>query len=113
MPTDTDTRNGWNEWSRHVLAELKRLSSCYESLDLKLSNVQLSSVAQQAQFQLISKCQEHRDALTGVIQTLRTDAAVAKVKLGWVTWGIITGVSVLTSIITGVVVHVITRGLGV
>lgn len=28
------TTNGWNEWSRHVLAELERLNECYKSLDV-------------------------------------------------------------------------------
>ena len=33
--------NGWSEWSRHVLAELKRLNNCYEMLDKKLTEVRL------------------------------------------------------------------------
>jgi len=31
--------NGWNEWSRHVLAELKRLNTCYETLDDKIDKL--------------------------------------------------------------------------
>jgi len=31
--------NGWNEWSRHVLAELERLNDCYEKLDTKLTDI--------------------------------------------------------------------------
>jgi len=31
-PANT-TSNGWNEWSRHVLAELKRLSTAVENLE--------------------------------------------------------------------------------
>ena len=27
--------NGWQEWSKHVLAELKRLSDSYDKLDSK------------------------------------------------------------------------------
>jgi mRNA-degrading endonuclease RelE of RelBE toxin-antitoxin system len=28
----SDNPNGWNEWSKHVLAELKRLNRGYENL---------------------------------------------------------------------------------
>lgn len=28
--------NGWNEWSKYVLEELKRLNNCYEKLDEKM-----------------------------------------------------------------------------
>jgi len=35
MPSDDD---GWNEWCKHVLAELERLNTCYESLDKKFDN---------------------------------------------------------------------------
>ena len=31
--------DGWNEWSRHVLAELSRLTICYEKLDEKVGKV--------------------------------------------------------------------------
>jgi len=31
--------NGWNEWSRHVLSELKRLNDAYEAIDGKLNRV--------------------------------------------------------------------------
>ena len=36
--------NGWNEWKRHVVPELERLSKCYESLDAKVDNL-ITSVA--------------------------------------------------------------------
>ena len=41
MPSDT----GWNEWSKHVLSELKRLNGNYEELrkDLKQLEVSLAS----------------------------------------------------------------------
>lgn len=31
MP-DPKVTNGWNEWAKHVLAELVRLNDCYEGL---------------------------------------------------------------------------------
>ena len=31
--------NGWNEWSRHVLAEMKRLNDCIERIEQRLSSV--------------------------------------------------------------------------
>jgi len=32
--------NGWTEWSRHVLKELERLNTCYESLSTKMGIMQ-------------------------------------------------------------------------
>ena len=32
-------QNGWNEWSRHVLAELERLNDCYNKLDTKMNRL--------------------------------------------------------------------------
>jgi len=34
-------KNGWNEWSRHVLSELERLNTCYNNLDEKLDGVKI------------------------------------------------------------------------
>ncbi len=31
--------NGWNEWSKYVLKELKRLNDCYEKLDEKIDKI--------------------------------------------------------------------------
>jgi|WetSurMetagenome_2_1015567.scaffolds.fasta_scaffold00567_15 hypothetical protein len=39
MVKGVDDSNGWNEWSRHVLAELKRLNDCYTSLDEKYTQL--------------------------------------------------------------------------
>jgi len=33
--------NGWNEWSRHVLAELERLNECGSALDGKITQVRI------------------------------------------------------------------------
>ena len=35
----THLDNGWNEWSRHVLAELDRLNGCYEKMNDKLDRI--------------------------------------------------------------------------
>jgi hypothetical protein len=34
--------NGWNEWSRHILAELKRLNDSQESLRAEIQSVNTS-----------------------------------------------------------------------
>ena len=31
--------DGWNEWSKYVLKELKRLNDCYEKLDEKIDKI--------------------------------------------------------------------------
>jgi hypothetical protein len=33
--------NGWNEWSRHVLAELERLNACSRDMNEKLTKIQV------------------------------------------------------------------------
>lgn len=32
--------NGWTQWSKYVLEELKRLNKCYDSLDARLQIMQ-------------------------------------------------------------------------
>jgi len=32
MPDRNDNINGWNEWAKHVLAELVRLNECYTTI---------------------------------------------------------------------------------
>jgi len=36
MPPDS---NSWNEWKKYILKELKRVGSCYESLDKKIDTL--------------------------------------------------------------------------
>lgn len=31
--------NGWNEWSKHVLAELERLNECYNGVNSQLQKI--------------------------------------------------------------------------
>lgn len=35
--SDSGGQNGWNEWSRHVLAELERLNAYCERIEKKLN----------------------------------------------------------------------------
>ena len=35
--------NGWNEWQRHVLAELKRLSRNFEGLSKEFSDLEVET----------------------------------------------------------------------
>jgi hypothetical protein len=37
--------NGWNQWSKFVLMELKRLNHCYEDIDRRLQDVQKDMAA--------------------------------------------------------------------
>lgn len=61
--------NGWNEWSKHVLAELERLNVCYEQLNEKFDK----------------KIGEVYDR----INQLHTEVAMLKVKSG--IWGLLAG----------------------
>ena len=41
MAPSSDDSNGWKEWSKHVLAELKRLNECYEKLDESIQGMKI------------------------------------------------------------------------
>ena len=41
MPATQQQPNGWNEWSRHVLAELERHNSLLMGLDEKLNAIRI------------------------------------------------------------------------
>jgi hypothetical protein len=43
MSPKTDDTNGWVPWSQHVLAELKRLNSCYEALRLDVEKIKVET----------------------------------------------------------------------
>ncbi len=40
MP-DPNDNNGWNEWSRHVLAELKRQNDAIENIEKNLGKISI------------------------------------------------------------------------
>ena len=70
MSTPDDGGNGWNEWRKHVLAELGRNNSTHDDL-------QKIIVANQT-------------ALTGNFQKILTELAVLRVKAG--VWGLLGGI---------------------
>jgi hypothetical protein len=35
------TDNGWNEWSKHVLAELIRLNTCYDDMSKNMNQIRI------------------------------------------------------------------------
>jgi hypothetical protein len=81
------TTNSWNEWSRFILEELKRLNECSIKLELKMDNG-LQNVE--------VKAEEHKKELLVEIEKLRfametekIDLAVFKVKAGL--WGALSG----------------------
>ena len=42
MDTNTPQPNGWQEWSRHVLAELVRLNNCLESIEKDMTDLKVN-----------------------------------------------------------------------
>lgn len=42
MTPERHDDDGWNEWSRHVLAELTRLNGCYERLAEQVESLRVS-----------------------------------------------------------------------
>lgn len=39
MAPDGLNGNGWDRWSKHIIAELDRLNTCYEKLDDKIDKL--------------------------------------------------------------------------
>lgn len=39
MSTSGGNKDGWQEWSKHVLLELERLNDCYEKLDGRVNAI--------------------------------------------------------------------------
>jgi len=70
--------NGWNEWGRHVLAELERLNVAYEALDEKHRTLNENFVALRTEF---------------------------KVRLSFLSGGVAFVVSIVTAIITNLLSH--------
>jgi len=47
MTTDNPgptTTEGWNEWGRYVLFELKRIGTCYSNLDAKVEDIRTTKI---------------------------------------------------------------------
>lgn len=67
--------NGWNEWSRHVLAELKRINDTCDNLDNKIQAV--SDDVTELKLESISK----RKDLEGSVKTAQETADEAHKKI--------------------------------
>lgn len=76
MPNQPEDNN-WQEWSKHVLMELKRLNRTVQAVDEKIDN-KIDS--------LDSKINDIKD---NVITPLKVELAMLKVKSG--VWGLVGG----------------------
>lgn len=59
--------NGWNQWSKHVLAELVRLNECYEKLHDDFITVQIDIARLKTEMQIKSGIW---GALAGVLASI-------------------------------------------
>jgi len=50
----TEDHNGWDEWQRHVLSELKRLNGCWEQQTEKTTQLLVGITELKAQFKIKS-----------------------------------------------------------
>ena len=59
MPQEetSHSTNGWGEWSKHVLLELKRLNNCVTILDTKVDNLTKEFVILKTEFQMKARTQ--------------------------------------------------------
>lgn len=73
MPDDTP-RGEWITWSRHVLAELERLGSCYERLDSRVNDLQRDLAVLKAEFRI-------KSSLWGLLGGAVTAAIAIAIKL--------------------------------
>lgn len=75
-----DQKSGWNEWSRHVLAELHRLNDQHSSIEDQIESLKKN---------FSDKVDSIKDNLHQEIQTLHIEIATLKVKSG--VWGLMGG----------------------
>jgi len=77
---DSDNNSGWNEWSKHVLAELKRLNENYESLrsvneEIKQEMAKLSGLEES-----ISNLKEWKGRVDDVMSPIQMAQLIQKVE---------------------------------
>ena len=75
-----DSNNGWNEWSNHVLAELRRLNENYESLrtvneEIKTETGKLSGMQQD-----INLLKEWKSRVDDVMSPSQMSQMVSKIE---------------------------------
>jgi len=78
-----DKVNGWNEWSRHVLAELERLNEEYKSLHgtLDRNKDELYREMDKKSQCVLKKLDELRDQMTVKYDQVRESVITLKVKV--------------------------------
>ena len=78
-----DETNGWNEWSRHVLAELERLNEEYKSLHgtLDRNKDELYREMDKKSQCVLKKLDELRDQMTVKYDQVRESVITLKVKV--------------------------------
>ena len=64
-----ENQNGWHEWSRHVLAELKRLNKDIQKIDKRLQCIQVDLVSLKVKAGLIGAISA--TVITGLISFFR------------------------------------------
>lgn len=95
--TDQMNQNGWNEWSRHVLAELQRLHGTIENLEDKIEVVK-----DDLNRRIESLKDEHTKYLNEELRKVQIDIAMLKVKSG--VWGLIGGlIPVVIYVVLGII----------
>ena len=75
-----EQKNSWNEWSRHVLAELQRLNDQYADTEDHIELLKRT---------FMDKVDSIKDSLHAEAQTLHVEIAMLKVKSG--VWGLLGG----------------------
>ncbi len=82
--TDKQNQNGWNEWSRHVLAELQRLHGTIENLEDKIEVVRddFSRKVETLKDEFTKNFNEE-------LRKIQVDIAMLQVKSG--VWGLVGG----------------------
>ena len=89
---NTSNENGWNEWSRHVLAELQRLNDGITSLNCKIDcisttlskhEVVIDKINQSNIFEECSKNTEFRNDIKALLFKMALLAAASGGAAGW------------------------------
>lgn len=81
--------NGWNEWSRHVLAELTRQNNCISTLEARVTALQIAMETR------ISALQTATESRIAALQ-LATETNLAELKIEFRIkagiWGLAAGI---------------------
>ena len=53
-PSNINSKDGWDTWAKHVLAELERLSDCVGALQVEINSLRVDMATQRVKVGLVA-----------------------------------------------------------